>query len=83
MWEELSRLLYEDDAMEMVEWSILGIVFALACVVFWRDLGGGIDDALDQIGDLLDGRGCDDEAVDIDAIFSAEVRLTELEPAGR
>jgi Flp pilus assembly pilin Flp len=60
MWEELSRLLYEDDAMEMVEWSILGIVFALACVVFWRDLGGGIDDALDQIGDLLDGRGCDD-----------------------
>jgi hypothetical protein len=46
--------------MEMVEWSILGIVFALACVVFWRDLGGEIDDALDQIGDLLDGRGCDD-----------------------
>jgi hypothetical protein len=32
MREELSRLLYEDDAMEMVEWSILGIVFALACV---------------------------------------------------
>ena len=60
MPRELCRLLREDDAMEMVEWSVVGVVLALACVAFWRDLGGGIDKALGQLEDLLDGRGCDD-----------------------
>jgi Flp pilus assembly pilin Flp len=51
----LRRLLLEDDGMEMVEWSVVGVIFALACVAFWGDVAGGIDKTLGQIGDLLEG----------------------------
>jgi Flp pilus assembly pilin Flp len=55
----LRRLLLEDDAMEMVEWSIVGVIFALACAAFWGDVAGGIDKALSEIGDVLErDSGC-------------------------
>jgi hypothetical protein len=40
--------------MEMVEWSIVGVIFALACVAFWGDVAGGIDKALSDISDVLE-----------------------------
>lgn len=54
---QLSRLLMDDEAMEMVEWSIVGVVFALASAALWGDLTAGLGKALGQIGDLLDGGG--------------------------
>jgi Flp pilus assembly pilin Flp len=45
----IKRLVVEDHGMEMVEWAIVGVVFAVAAAFFWRDLAGAIDNALDDI----------------------------------
>ena len=46
--------------MEMVEWAIVGIVFAVTAALFWEDLAESIGDALEVIEEVLDtgnGRG--------------------------
>ena len=45
----LKRFLNEDDGMEMVEWAIVGVVFAVAAAAFWGDLATQIDSALGKI----------------------------------
>jgi len=43
------RLVREEDGMEMVEWAIVGVVFAVAAAAFWGELSGAIDLALNDI----------------------------------
>lgn len=43
------RLVREEDGMEMVEWAIVGVVFAVAAAVFWGRLAGSVDSALGAI----------------------------------
>ena len=38
LWNETKRLVREDAGMEMVEWSIVGVVFALAGALVWSTL---------------------------------------------
>jgi Flp pilus assembly pilin Flp len=45
----LKRLVTEDDGMEMVEWAIVGVVFAVAAAAFWGTLATAVDGALDKI----------------------------------
>ena len=45
----IERLIREDDGMEMVEWAIVGVVFAVAAATFWGDLATNIDAALGDI----------------------------------
>lgn len=62
-WNSLKRLVREDDGMEMVEWSIVGVVFALAAAVLWSTLGDNIQIALDSIGECVaSGEGCGEGA---------------------
>jgi hypothetical protein len=35
--------------MEMVEWAIVGVVFAVAAAIFWGTLAGAVDTALNSI----------------------------------
>ena len=49
----LKRLVREDDGMEMVEWSIVGVVFALAGALLWSTLNDNISTALDNIGQCV------------------------------
>jgi Flp pilus assembly pilin Flp len=51
----IKRFVREDDGMEMVEWAIVGVVFAIAAAVFWTDLATAIDTALDDIEGCIDG----------------------------
>ena len=44
------RLVREDEGMEMVEWSIVGVVFALAGALLWTTLKTQINSGLDKIG---------------------------------
>jgi Flp pilus assembly pilin Flp len=53
----LKRFIREEDGMEMVEWSIVGIVFAVAAAAAWTLLDGRISNALTQIGDTVDPGG--------------------------
>ena len=50
----LKRFIREEDGMEMVEWSIVGIVFAVAAAAAWTLLDGRISNALTRIGDTVD-----------------------------
>jgi Flp pilus assembly pilin Flp len=43
------RLVREDAGMEMVEWAIVGVVFAVAAAAFWGDLATNVDAALGDI----------------------------------
>ena len=45
-----ARLLQEDAGMEMVEWSIVGVVFALAGALVWNSLNTQVNSGLNQIG---------------------------------
>jgi Flp pilus assembly pilin Flp len=53
----MKRFVREDDGMEMVEWAIVGVVFAVAAAAFWSDLAGAIDTALNDIETCVDGSG--------------------------
>jgi len=54
----IKRFVMEDDGMEMVEWSIVGVVFALAAALTWGTLGGSIATALGNIGTCVGGGAC-------------------------
>jgi len=43
------RFIRDEQGMEMVEWAIVGVVFAVAAAFFWGDLATAIDGALNQI----------------------------------
>jgi Flp pilus assembly pilin Flp len=58
LWNQLKKLVREEDGMEMVEWAIVGVVFALAAALFWGQLGTAIDNALADIGGCVDGGDC-------------------------
>jgi Flp pilus assembly pilin Flp len=52
------RFLNEDDGMEMVEWSIVGVVFALGAATVWTTLGASIGTALGNVGTCVEGGVC-------------------------
>ena len=43
------RFVRDEQGMEMVEWAIVGVVFAVAAAAFWGDLATKIDGALGKI----------------------------------
>jgi Flp pilus assembly pilin Flp len=47
------RLVREDEGMEMVEWSIVGVVFALAGALLWSAMKNNINTALTSIGSCV------------------------------
>jgi Flp pilus assembly pilin Flp len=53
----IKRFIASEDGMEMVEWSIVGVVFAVAAAVFWTELATRIDAALGSIEDQIDPGG--------------------------
>jgi len=54
LWHTVKRLVIEQDGMEMVEWAIVGVVFAVAAAAFWGDLATAINNALDDIEAKID-----------------------------
>ena len=48
-----ARLIREDAGMEMVEWSIVGVIFALASALLWNTLKTQINSGLTQIGSCV------------------------------
>ena len=54
LWNSIKRFAREDDGMEMVEWAIVGVVFALACALLWGSLRDSINTALTEIGDCVE-----------------------------
>jgi Flp pilus assembly pilin Flp len=57
LWRATKRFIASEDGMEMVEWSIVGVVFAVAAAVFWTELATRVDNALTSIEDTIDPGG--------------------------
>lgn len=53
--DTMKRLLVEEDGMEMVEWAIVGVVFAVAAAAFWTRLSGRIDTSLQSVESAVSG----------------------------
>ena len=49
----LKRLVCDEDGMEMVEWAIVGVVFAVAAAGFWGGLADRVEIALGSIQDEI------------------------------
>jgi hypothetical protein len=47
------RLVREENGMEMIEWSIVGVVFALAGALVWSTLNDDIGSALGTISSCV------------------------------
>jgi Flp pilus assembly pilin Flp len=48
-WQNFKRLIVEEEGMEMVEWAIVGVVFAVAAAGAWTLLESKIDGALGKV----------------------------------
>jgi Flp pilus assembly pilin Flp len=53
--DTMKRLFVEEDGMEMVEWAIVGVVFAVAAAAFWTRLSGEINTSLGDIENAVAG----------------------------
>ena len=53
LWNTMKRLATEEEGMEMVEWAIVGVVFAVAAAAFWGSLATSVDLALTDISDTV------------------------------
>lgn len=49
----LKQFLKEDSGMEMVEWAIVGVLFAVVAAAGWGTLAGKVTTALTNIGAKL------------------------------
>ena len=58
MLNAIKRLVREEEGMEMVEWSIVGVVFALAAALVWSALEKNINTAVVKIGDCVANGNC-------------------------
>ena len=47
----IKRLILDDNGMEMIEWAIVGVVFAVAAAAFWGTLADSVEGALIAISD--------------------------------
>ena len=57
MLKVISDFLRDEDGMEMVEWTIVATVFAVAAAAFWGDLGTAIDTALGRVEQRIQDGG--------------------------
>jgi hypothetical protein len=49
----IKRLIREDAGMEMVEWSIVGMIFAIASALVWTTMKTTVDSAVVRIGQCV------------------------------
>jgi Flp pilus assembly pilin Flp len=49
MRNAIARFVRGEEGMEMVEWAIVGVVFAVAAAGFWGSIATAVDKALDKI----------------------------------
>ena len=53
LWDSIRRLVREDAGMEMVEWSIVGVIFAVASAMLWSTLKAPIGTAVGKVANCV------------------------------
>jgi Flp pilus assembly pilin Flp len=54
-WNHIKRLIVEEEGMEMVEWAIVGVVFAVAGALAWGTLATNVDTAIGKVETAVAG----------------------------
>ena len=49
----IKRFIREDNGMEMIEWAIVGVVFALAAGLYFADLAPAVGTALGRVNNCI------------------------------
>ena len=49
----LKNFVRDESGMEMIEWTIVAIIFALAAATAWGEMEEAVADALERIGDEM------------------------------
>ncbi len=50
----LKKFFVEDSGMEMVEWAIVGVLFAVVAAAGWTTLADQVSGALERVGDEIE-----------------------------
>jgi Flp pilus assembly pilin Flp len=53
--DAIKRLYSEEDGMEMVEWAIVAIFFAIVGTAAWGQVSDAITGALEGVADTIEG----------------------------
>ncbi len=53
MLRKIQNFVRDESGMEMIEWTIVAVVFGVAAAAFWDQLGGAINDALVLVSDTV------------------------------
>jgi Flp pilus assembly pilin Flp len=53
MRNAIARFVRGEEGMEMVEWAIVGVVFAVTAATFWTNIATAVDGALKKIAGKL------------------------------
>ena len=53
MRNRIKSFIADESGMEMVEWTIVATVFAVAAAAFWTQLGSAIDNALQVVVNMI------------------------------
>jgi Flp pilus assembly pilin Flp len=54
-WNHIKRLIVEEEGMEMIEWAIVGVVFAVAGALAWGTLATNVDTAIGKVETAVAG----------------------------
>ena len=49
MIRKIRNFIRDESGMEMIEWTIVAVVFGVAAATFWTQLGGAINSALQLV----------------------------------
>ena len=55
MRKQIVDFIRDENGMEMIEWTIVATVFAVAAAAFWNQLGGAINTALQSVASTVGG----------------------------
>ncbi|NNL67577.1 MAG: hypothetical protein HKP30_15110 [Myxococcales bacterium] len=55
MRKQILDFVRDENGMEMIEWTIVATVFAVAAAAFWGQLGGAINTALQTVAATVGG----------------------------
>ena len=54
-WKTIKRFVTEEDGMEMVEWALVAVLFAVVAGAAFTTISGSISTATGKVGDTLEG----------------------------
>jgi Flp pilus assembly pilin Flp len=53
LWSAIPRLIREDAGMEMIEWSLVGVIFAVGSAIVWSTLKTPLNSGITDIGNCV------------------------------